>query len=265
MTVRVYDTDNGTDYAELLKLNPMGTFPAVYPRRTVYGTPQAVALGLDPVEATPNVLLEPDQYVDAIAEAHEMQTLPMYHARDTWRPKGFQWNQDGIGYCWTWSGTGALMTCRAMESKDTVMLAPVSMGYLVGWADRGNYLESFINGAREDGVCPAVDGEYNSHNRSRSYWDQHDEDRSKYKLGKVWDTRSGAMTQHCLSILKYGRPLYSAWNHMGHAMEVLAVRYVNGSLEWIISNSWNKRELFIMKGSKAVPDEAYGFVSTKLA
>lgn len=169
--------------------------------------------------------------------------------------------------CWTWSGTGCLMTTRAIESKDLVLLAPVSMGYLVGWANRGNYLASFIKGAREDGICPVTDTEsFNSTNRSASYWGQFSEQRKLYKLDKVWDLNPRNIVQECISSLCYCRSIYIAYNWWGHALELVGIRYnkQKRQWEWIISNSHNEPEPIILTGSRAEPDEAIVFVSSLL-
>lgn len=263
MTAHIYDTDRITDFNDLMGMR--GSIePQALPRREQYGSPEALAMGLEPVESRPDVLLQPDQYVDAVKDAHDKQTLPLYHMYASWRPQGFRYNQDGIGYCWTWSGTGCMMTTRALEDKDTVLLAPVSMGYLVGWANRGNYLGSYIQGARDQGVCPATDKGVNDLTRSVAYWTNVGQ-REKYRLDQVWDTSPGAMTQHCLSILCYGRSLYIAYNWWGHAVECVGVKYDGSTLQWLISNSHNEDDVIILTGSRAIPSEAYGFISTKLA
>lgn len=259
-THKVYDTDKISDVNELLKLTSPNRYQ-VYPRKYAYGTPQSVNQGLIPVEAVPNVLIEPNEYKERIQAAHAAQTLPIYHMYASWRPKGTRYNQNGLPYCWTWSGTGCVMTTRAAEAKPTVLLAPVSMGYLVGWQNRGNYLSSFIQGARKDGICPAPNGDFNSTNRSSSYWAEVNQ-RNLYRLDKVWDTRSSAMTQHCISILCYGRSLYIAYNWWGHALELVGIRYENNQLQWDISNSHNEPDVITLTGSRAIPDEAYGFIST---
>lgn len=259
------------DYALLRQLRPDPGIVEVRPRVTRYGSPDAEAIGLEPIEAVPDVLVPEGEYAAVVSHAHEQQAFPIYHMYDSWAPPGYKFNQNGLGYCWTWSGTGAVMTLRALEDKDFVPLAPVSMGYLVGWRNNGNYLESFIQGAREDGICPAVNGEINSHKNSRSYWDQHDADRHLYRLDKVWDTNARAgddvMIQHCLSILSYGRPLYCAWNWWGHAVLVVGMRWDETeykNIVWLLRNSHNEDDVIELTGSRGVPDEAYGFVSTVL-
>ena len=263
MTYRVYDTDNGSDYADLLDMNPV-MFRQALPRRELYGSTAALEAGLSPIEEVPDVLLQPDQYAEAIRLSHEQQSQPIYHMYDTWRPKGTRYNQGNIGYCWTWSGTGCVMSCRALEDKDLVILAPVSMGYLVNWANQGNYLSSFIKGAREQGICPAVDGNFNDSRRSKTVWDAVGR-RNEFQLDKVWDCRKSAMTQHCISGLCYGRSGYIAYNWWGHALELVGIRMVNGVLQWDISNSHNEPDVITLTGSRAVPDECYFFISTKLA
>ena len=268
---RIYNTDIAADLEALKEMRVKAGLPRefkeVKERRTKYGEPAAYEAGLIPLDDVPDVLIPKDSIEDAIEESHILQTLPMYHMHYTWRPVGFRYNQNGLGYCWTWSGTGCMMTCRALEDKDTVLLAPVSMGYLVGWGNRGNYLESYIKGAREDGVCSVPEGEdINSTNRSSSFWEQHKGTRKLYRLDKVWDvnTRSGDSTtlQHCASILSYGRSIYIAYNWWGHALELAGLKMVNGVWQWIINNSHNEDDFIILTGSKAVPDEGYGFIST---
>lgn len=259
----VFDTDNPADVAQLLAQKRDG-LPEVYPRRFEYGSPEAYADGLIPVEEVPDILIAPSDYGDALKLAHELKNMPMYYTY-LWRPQGTRYNQNGLGYCWTWSGTGCLMTCRACEDKTLQLLAPVSMGYLVGWGNRGNYLSSYVKGAREQGVCPAKSWEeVNSTARDKQYWDSVGQ-RDKYRLDKVWDTRKSAMTQHCVSILCYGRSLYIAYNWWSHALELVGIRMNGSVMEFIISNSHNEPDFIVLTGSKAIPDEAIGFISTVLA
>jgi hypothetical protein len=268
--VTVFNTDNAADVAALMRLRPRKAPEVIKrPLTLAYGSDAALDWGLDPVEAdSPDILLPKDSWVDAVQEAHDLQIMPVYHMHDTWRPHGTRYNQDGLGYCWTWSGTGCLMTCRAMEDKDTVLLAPVSMGYLVGWANRGNYLASFVKGAMQDGICPVPAGEtFNSTNRSASFWGQYANERKLYRLAKTWDTDPRNMLQHVVSILCYGRSLFVAYAWWGHAVEIVFVRYNKETRQWEvgISNSHNEPEPIILTGSQSIPNEAIAFVSSYLA
>jgi hypothetical protein len=263
--IRICDSN----YREFIESYPRG----VLPRITRYGDADAKG---KPVENTTVKLYDPSDYKEVITRCHEQKSFPMYWQKRTWAPDGFRWNQNGIGYCWTWSGTAGMMDLRAIEGKDTVRLAPVSMGFLVNWADRGNYLESYIEGAQEIGVAPAsyMPGEdINSHDRNyRNYKDGWKDARGSYRLGEVWDTdtRNGdARTiQHCLSILAYGRPLYIAYSWWGHALECIGLLWdetKKNNLVWVIRNSHNETKPIYLDGNRGVPDEAYGFASTEFA
>lgn len=232
-----------------------------------YGSLYAAKAGLVPVEAYPDVLVDPADYKEVIQHCHDAKIFPMYHQAATWAPDGFSYDQNGIGYCWTWSGTACLMDCRALEDKETVLLAPVSMGYLVGWRNEGNYLEDFIGGARNHGIAPAdCVGGINSANRNpNSYCDDWETQAKQYRLAQVWDCSPSKMTQHCLSILAYGRPIFIAFDWWGHALELIGLRYDGNTLVWIIRNSHGETEPIELTGSRAIPDEAYGFISTILA
>lgn len=259
--MRVFDTDNQRDVDILLGLRATSD-PEALPRIHPYASAHAVDAGLEPLEAYPDVLIPEDEYRERLEEAHEMQTLPIYHMYETWCPQGTRFNQDGLGYCWTWSGTACMMTTRAAEDKNLTPLSPVSMGYLVGWANRGNYLESYIKGAREQGVCPVPEGKtFNDLTRDGNYWDSVGR-RDEFRLDKVWDCSPRSMTQHCVSILCYGRPIFGAWNWWGHAVMLCGIRYNGNTMEWILRNSHNEDDVIVLTGSRAVPSEAYGFIST---
>ncbi len=149
-----YNTDDPLQLDTLIAQRK-STFREVRPRdysRRPYAGSAMDHIGVRPIEAVQDVLIQPADYAEAIKYAHDNMMMPMYHQHATWAPEGFVSNQGRIGYCWTWSGSATFMDLRAFEDKDTVMVAPVSMGYLVGWNNRGNYLESFIKGLREDGI-----------------------------------------------------------------------------------------------------------------
>lgn len=268
--VKRYDTDNAADVRALLEMKHDPAIREVLPRRSKYGSKRAERYGLTPVEATPDVLVPADSFKEVIEHCHAQKIFPMYHQRATWAPAGFVSDQDGIPYCWTWSGTGWVLTIRAMEDKPTVMLSPVSGGKFVNWSSAGNYLEDFINKARNDGLCPLPEGvSFNSTNRSSSYWSQYDGLRKLYRLGAVWDCNNSAgdavMLQHSLSCLAYGRPVFIAYNWWGHALFCVGMRWDESAylkVVPIIQNSHGESDWIEIEGSKSIFDEAYGGIST---
>jgi len=247
--------------------------PGIIPRRSqlVYGSPEADRVGLVPVEAGLDQLIEPNDYKEVIERCIRNKIFAQFHQEDTWAPPGTVSDQNGFGWCWTFGGTNALMDVEALEDKTTIRLGANSMGWLVNWQNRGNYLESFITGAKERGIAPAdMCGGWNSlENNPRNFHANWKEEALKHRLGTVWDTdaRSGddRMIQQCLSILAYGRPLYIAYNWWGHALMCTGViwdesKYKN--LIWVLRNSHGEREFIYLHGTKGIFDEAYGFIST---
>jgi hypothetical protein len=232
------------------------------PRQTKYGSaPNLIPFG----EAFPDKLVDPADYKEVIQECHDQMIFPMYHQKAAWGPDGFQWNQDGLGYCWTWSGTGSVMNCRAREGKPTILLSPVSMGWLVNWRNRGNYLESFIEGAMERGIAPM---EYTPDQHSMDYknyvkgWE---EAALNYRIAEAWDSDTDSMIQHAISILRCGVDGYIAYNWWGHALSLVGVRWdesVANNLVWVIRNSHDEDDFIELTGSKGIPDELYGIRAT---
>lgn len=237
--------------------------PGVIPRKTVYGD----APGLVPVGDVPDVLIDMADAKEIIAHCHEWRIFPMYHQENSWAPDGFKWNQNGLGYCWTWSGTGDVMNCRARENKPMVMLSPVSMGYLVNWRNNGNYLESFLEGARKHGIAPASCVPDQHSRNPRSYSDDWEEQALKYRIAEdgVWDTNKSEMLRHCLSILQNGTSCHIAYNWWGHALSLIGLIWdesQTNNVRWVIRNSHNEDTPIEMTGRRGVPDEAFGVHAT---
>jgi hypothetical protein len=238
------------------------------PRQTRFGDAAARKAGLIPFEEiSPVTLIDPKDYKEVITDCHAKKIFPIYHKKANWAPPGFRWNQNGLGYCWTWGGTGAFMDTRAREGKESVLLSPVSMGFLVDWRNRGNYLESFIQGARDHGIAPM---EYTPDQHSTNYRDFKagwEEAAYQYRLPPdgVWDTNPSKMIQYAITILSTGTPLYIAYNWWGHALSTCGVIWdesVTNNIIFQNQNSHDEDDVIEMTGSRAIPDEAYGFPAT---
>jgi len=230
----------------------------VMPRKTVYGS----APGLIPFgERHANRLLDPADYKETIEFCHRAKLFPIYHQHHTWAKPGFRWNQNGLPYCWTWGLTGTLMDCRAREGKPTVLLSPVTLGWLVNWAPRGHYLGSAVRGAMERGIAP-LSYTPDPHSRNhRGYKPGWEDAALGFRLAEAWDTDVRDMIRHCLTILSTGTPLYIAYNWWRHALACVGVLWDESqpnNLVWLIRNSHNESDVIEMTGSRAVPDEAIG-------
>jgi len=234
------------------------------PRQTRYGeSVDAIPYG-DVVDQ----LIDPKDYKEVIERCHTEHLFPMYHQKASWAPEGFVWNQNGLKYCWAWSLVASLMDVRAREGKSTVLLAPITLGHLVGWRNRGNYLENAIHGLKEVGVSSQSFVPNQHLSNPRSFKEGWKEDRTNYRLGEVWDcdnTSTQSMIQHCTTILSTGTPLYVGYDWWGHAVECVGLEWdesVKNNLIWKIRNSHGENELLELTGRRAVPDEAFGIRSS---
>lgn len=233
----------------------------VMPRITGYGSPEAEDMGLIPVSDYPDMYISKSHWGDVIRECHEKQTFALYHQEATgWAKDG--WYQDGLGYCWAFSLTACVMDARAAQNQPHVMLAPTSLGWLVGWRNRGFFLDAAIAGARQNGIAPATHVPELSIN-PRDFHRDWEAEAAKYRPMEWWDTDRSAGEERfigqCLAILRTGRPLYVAYNWWAHAVECIALKMdARGDIEWVIRNSHGEKEPIILRGRKGVPDEAYG-------
>jgi len=167
-----------------------------------------------------------------------------------------------------------MMDLRAMEGKNAIDLAPVTLGWLVNWKSKGYYLDATINGLRSRGVAPAsyVGGDINSVNRNHvNYQDGWEEEALKYRLDEVWDidTRSG--DKHSIAqaatVLCAGRPIYLAYSWWSHALMCTGMRWdesKKNNVVFQIRNSHNEDNIIELDGDRGVPDEMYAFVSSVL-
>jgi len=244
-----------TQWRELVNASPaMGALP----RQTKYGE----APGLVPfAEAHPDQLVKKADNKEVIKYCQEHEIFPVYHQHATWAPPGFRWDQNGLGYCWAWGVGSAIMDCRAREGKPTVVLSPVSLGWLVGWRNRGNYLESAMQGMVDRGMC-SMEYTPDQHSLSyRNYKDGWEDDAMNYRIAEAWDASPRDMIQHALSILRTGTALYIAYDYWGHALECCGIRWDESkpnNIVWQIRNSHNEDDIIELTGSRGIPDEAYG-------
>jgi len=158
----------------------------------------------------------------------------------------------------------------AAEGRPTPQLAPVTAGGAVGWANKGNYLDSFVEWVRNDGIAPAEFVPNMFERNYRQYKEGWKEAAKGFRLRNILDTnrRAGTreMMRQVLSILKLGRPQYAAWNRLSHAMEIIGMLWTPGkwmNITLVIRNSHDETEPIEMYGENATPDEAIGFMSSE--
>jgi hypothetical protein len=214
-------------------------------------------------------LVDPADYKEVIDYAHREKIMPIYHLHK-WFGQGKvfdRWDQNGLGYCWTWGLTAGLQCVRACEGKTPVALAPNSLGHLVGWRNRGNYLLSALSGMRETGVCELsyVDSIHSINpRRFKRGWE---ENALQYRLSPrdLYDTDPRRMIQHAVTLLaRLGLPGYDAYDWWGHALLLVSLEWDErqpNNITWINFNSHDDG-IIKMTGQRAVPSELYGLGAT---
>lgn len=239
------------------------------PRDIPCGDERSIAMGLAPVSATPDLLVDPADYKEVIADCHARETFPLYHQQTHGFAPG--WNQNGLGYCWAFGVTMAVMDARAVAGKPPVLLRPTSLGELVNWRNAGYYCNRAIAHVREYGIASAEFVPDPLSINPRTFEDGWQEDRLNYKASEWWDvawnSRAGVL-QQCLSILRTGSPLYVAFNWWGHALECVGLEWDESeylNVVWLLRNSHAEQDLIELTGTRGVPDEAYGIRAGSLA
>ena len=232
-----------------------------------YGSLKEVAVA---VSDAPDVLIDPKDYKEVIQRCHDERIFPMYHQQATWAPPGFRWTQNGTNYCWIWSLTGDVMNCQAREGKRKLgddLLAPISVGWSVGWRNVGNYLDAGVAAVIKRGIAPASFIPDPFSRSYRNYKDGWEAAAMQNRLPEdsVWDTNPRNMLQHAISILCTGSSGYIAYNWWGHALSLVGLRWdesAPNNIVWIIRNSHNEDDFLEMTGSRGVPDELLGIRAT---
>lgn len=261
--MREINVDQNWDQLGLQRVTKQSS---VIPRQSRYGAaPEHIPFG----EAYPELLVDPRDYKEVIQHCHDEKIFPMYHEKEAWRKDGYRWNQNGLGYCWTWGLTGQIMTCRELEGKEHVLLSPVTLGWLVNWRNEGNYLDSAVRGARERGIAPMSYTPDQHSTNYRGYQAGWEDAALGFRLGDTWDTPDNASVktriQYLVSILASAVGNYVAWYWWGHATGVSGLIWdesAPNNIKTVVSNSHNEDDFLIMKGDRAIPNEMIGICST---
>jgi len=234
--------------------------PQCLPRTTVYGAPGLDDRGYVPLTDFPELLVPKADWKEVIADCHARQIFPMYHLQNAHVMD--KWYQDAYGYCWAYDTTAAVMGCRAVEGQRAVRLSPFGLGWLVGWRNRGFYVDKALEGARERGIPPAdYVPEYQlDTDKFKAGWEK---EALKYRPLEWWDTNRKlgveSMISQALALLSTGRPCPGALDWWGHALPVVGMDWDESVSNNIVWKWWNSHDDGIIEitGSKGVPDELY--------
>ncbi len=230
----------------------------VLERTVVYGSPEAVEHGLRPFADAKPELIPWDDMEERINEANAKKQMPMHYLEDA---DAQPHNQARTNLCWNYGLALTLEALRLMQHLSYRRLGGPSLGWLVGWKNRGYYLAATIKGAIERGIASAwfvPDGVYTPATFKEG-WEDDALNNRPLEFTDTDRTSERFMAQQCASLLVQGNPLYIAFNWWGHALTHMGViwdtRYKH-NLRWIAYNSHGDGRIE-MTGSKGVPDEAY--------
>ena len=251
-------------------------YQGVLPRRTRYNADDSFELGLLPIEYSSLDVLDYSDLKEAITAAREAQAMPVFFQKDTWAPDGFKSSQDGLSFCWNWSACATFLDLRAIEGKETILVAPSSLGELTSWRDRGFYLGETASYLKKYGVAPisSVDGDFNSTNLNPNSFSDPEwkTTRLDYRLAEILDVdcRNGDKwtVQQIVTLLCASIPCYFAINAFQHAMQLTGVSWDESAylnVKWDVRNSHGETSTITTEGSRWIADEVIGFASSRLA
>lgn len=240
----------------------------ILPRMTEvdYGTPQALARGITPIEEKPDLLIPEDEWKERILEAESERSFPVHHLKaNNAKAK----SQGRTNFCWAYGISTATEAFRCQENQEYVRLAPATLGWLVGWRNKGFYLTETIAGAAREGIASSEFAEDGVSDK-RGFITGWEENRKKYKPMEWFDTvgkRAGAKTmlKQCVSLLLGAKvPGYIAYNWWGHALAMVGLKWDEKYSDNIVWLAWNSHGdgLIELTGNRGIPDEFYGLRST---
>jgi hypothetical protein len=236
-------------------------------RAKLYGSAEARAIGLEPLGEMADKLVPEDQWKERIEEANAKKAFPIHHFE---RAHVGAKNQGGTNYCWAYGIASCVEAARLLQGQPFRRLAPATLGWLVGWKNRGNYLTSAIEGAKERGVASSVFARDGTTDQ-RSFKEGWERDALQNRPLEWFDTigvdgrrrNEHEQVKHCVSLLLQpggGSPLYIAYNWWRHALMMAGLIWDETqkyNLRW---QAWNSHDdgPIELTGSRGVPDEAYG-------
>lgn len=165
-------------------------------------------------------------------------------------------DQDGLGLCWAFSSTKAVMYLREIMNEPKVRLSAWWVaGVIKGWRDEGGWGAASLSKIVNDGVpaesfCPSYKSSYDTAD-TRANAKQH-------RVTQWWDGSDNPTKaqQQLVSMLLKRVPCVVDLNDMGHSMCAIDIDSLN-PLRIVYDNSWGEggdRGLYIGQGARARPD-----------
>lgn len=166
-------------------------------------------------------------------------------------------NQDGLGLCWAFSTTKAVMYLRALMNQPAVRLSAWWVaGKVKGWRDQGGWggesvEEVASGGVPEESFCPSYRSSFDTAETRANA--------AKHKITEWWDgTESRDMNRRIMiSCFLMGLPPVLDFNDISHSMCGCRLVSLN-PLTIDCDNSWGEsagvKGIYRRTGSGAIPD-----------
>jgi hypothetical protein len=165
--------------------------------------------------------------------------------------------QNGLGYCWAFSLAQSAMMIRALEGQSYKLLLAESLGYDVNWRNAGNYCSSAIEAAGKTGFCEASYSPARFNLKPSTWKPGWQENGLQYRITEWWELGNVNMRQEVATAMMLGFPVYTGYNRFSHAI-ALDECGLDGKTFWVHSpNTHGPGEDWTLKGTVAIPDEAY--------
>ena len=206
--------------------------------------------------AFPDSELIPEDEWPARLEANRKNKAGLLDLREAHYETLRSLDQDGLGLCWAFSSTKAVMYVRARMNAAMVRLSAWWVaGKVVGWRDQGYWGSASLAQIVKEGVpaesyCPSYKSSYDTPDCRANA--------ATHKVTEWWDGSNDPTlaTKQCVSSLLRGIPCVVDLNDMGHSMCAIDIGSLS-PLEIIYDNSWGEqgeKGLYRGRGARARPD-----------
>lgn len=203
-----------------------------------------------------NVLIDESEWADRLNENRKNKS-GLLDLREANYDVLKSLDQDGLGLCWNFSSTKAVMYLRVRMGQAPIRLSGWwGAGIINSWRDRGGWGAASLKLIVERGVpaeqfCPEYKSKYDTTETQANA--------ELHKVTEWWDGSDDprTATKQCVSMLLQSIPCVVDLNDMGHSMCAIDIESLN-PLKIIYDNSWGdsggNKGLYVGSGARARPD-----------